>query len=108
MAMARTDARATRGLEEALERCQAFSQLGADITFLEAPQSQEEMQHKARDGFAGWITSTWLPYLERIPTNMKQEFIDSLLDEYLNLHPMDNEGIVQVTMMRLEVEAVRP
>ena len=42
--MARTDARATRGLEEALERCKAFSQLGADITFLEAPQSEEEMR----------------------------------------------------------------
>lgn len=42
--MARTDARATRGLEEALERCKAFSLLGADITFLEAPQSEEEMR----------------------------------------------------------------
>ena len=42
--MARTDARATRGLEEALERCKAFSRLGADITFLEAPQSEEEMR----------------------------------------------------------------
>jgi 2-methylisocitrate lyase-like PEP mutase family enzyme len=42
--MARTDARATRGLEEALERCKAFSELGADITFLEAPQSEEEMR----------------------------------------------------------------
>ena len=42
--MARTDARATRGVEEALERCKAFSQLGADITFLEAPQSEEEMR----------------------------------------------------------------
>ena len=39
---------------------------------------------------------------------MKEEFIDTLLDEYLNIHPMDNEGIVHVTMMRLEVEAVKP
>jgi trans-aconitate methyltransferase len=69
---------------------------------------EKDMQHKARDGFAGWIRSTWLPYLERIPTNRQQEFIDSLLDEYLNLHPMDNKGIVHVTMMRLEVEAVKP
>lgn len=69
---------------------------------------EKDMQHKARDGFAGWIRSTWLPYLERIPANMKEEFIDTLLDEYLNIHPMDNEGIVHVTMMRLEVEAVKP
>jgi 2-methylisocitrate lyase-like PEP mutase family enzyme len=42
--MARTDARATRGLEEALVRCRAFARLGADITFLEAPQNEKEMR----------------------------------------------------------------
>ena len=42
--MARTDARACIGLDEAVERCQAFTALGADITFLEAPESEEEMR----------------------------------------------------------------
>jgi 2-methylisocitrate lyase-like PEP mutase family enzyme len=42
--MARTDARETHGLEEAISRCQAFYQLGADITFLEAPHSEAEMR----------------------------------------------------------------
>ncbi|CAN0431769.1 unnamed protein product, partial [Hapterophycus canaliculatus] len=42
--MARTDARAGLGLEEALERCKEFRNIGADITFLEAPQSEEEMR----------------------------------------------------------------
>ncbi|ALG69360.1 carboxyvinyl-carboxyphosphonate phosphorylmutase [Beggiatoa leptomitoformis] len=42
--MARTDARATEGLDEAIFRAQTFATLGADITFLEAPQSIEEMQ----------------------------------------------------------------
>ncbi|MFN8459349.1 MAG: isocitrate lyase/PEP mutase family protein, partial [Anaerolineae bacterium] len=41
--MARTDARATHGLEEALWRSQAFADLGADIIFLEAPQTEAEM-----------------------------------------------------------------
>ena len=41
--MARTDARAEHGLEEAIERCRAFADLGADILFLEAPQSEAEM-----------------------------------------------------------------
>jgi len=41
--MARTDARATRGLEEALWRLQAFADLGADILFLEAPRDESEM-----------------------------------------------------------------
>lgn len=41
--MARTDARTTDGLDEAIERCKAFAEIGTDLTFLEAPESEEEM-----------------------------------------------------------------
>jgi len=41
--MARTDARASEGLDEAIRRCQEFVKAGADITFLEAPLDEEEM-----------------------------------------------------------------
>lgn len=41
--MARTDARATHGMDEALWRMGAFAEIGADILFLEAPRSEEEM-----------------------------------------------------------------
>lgn len=47
--MARTDARAGLGLEEALERCREFRRIGADITFMEAPQSKEEMERYCRE-----------------------------------------------------------
>jgi 2-methylisocitrate lyase-like PEP mutase family enzyme len=42
--LARTDANTTHGLAEAIERCQRFRELGADITFLEAPTSVDEMR----------------------------------------------------------------
>lgn len=42
--MARTDARTTDGLDEALFRSKEFKRLGADILFVEAPESVEEMQ----------------------------------------------------------------
>ncbi len=42
--MARTDARHTHGMKEALWRCQAFADQGADIIFLEAPKSRQEME----------------------------------------------------------------
>jgi 2-methylisocitrate lyase-like PEP mutase family enzyme len=42
--MARTDARATDGFDEALWRIQAFADLGADILFLEAPENEKEMR----------------------------------------------------------------
>ena len=41
--VARTDARATLGLDEAIWRMRAFAELGADIVFLEAPRSEAEM-----------------------------------------------------------------
>ena len=42
--MARTDARACIGLDEAIVRCQQFREIGADITFLEAPIGEDEMR----------------------------------------------------------------
>lgn len=42
--LARTDARAVHGFEAALERCHDFVEEGADIIFLEAPESVEEMR----------------------------------------------------------------
>lgn len=46
--LARTDARGTHGLEEALWRAQAFAELGADIVFVEAPRDESEMERVAR------------------------------------------------------------
>jgi 2-methylisocitrate lyase-like PEP mutase family enzyme len=43
LVMARTDARATRGLDEALWRARAFADLGADIAFIEAPLTEDEL-----------------------------------------------------------------
>jgi 2-methylisocitrate lyase-like PEP mutase family enzyme len=42
--MARTDARATHGLQEAIMRAREFQRLGADITFVEAPETADEMR----------------------------------------------------------------
>jgi 2-methylisocitrate lyase-like PEP mutase family enzyme len=47
--LARTDARAALGLDEALERCRGFAELGADILFLEAPRSEDEMRLACRE-----------------------------------------------------------
>jgi 2-methylisocitrate lyase-like PEP mutase family enzyme len=49
LVMARTDARFDHGLQEAIERCRIFADLGADILFLEAPQSEEEMEQLCKE-----------------------------------------------------------
>jgi 2-methylisocitrate lyase-like PEP mutase family enzyme len=41
--IARTDSRAIHGFQAALDRCRAFAEAGADVTFLEAPVSVEEL-----------------------------------------------------------------
>lgn len=42
--MARTDARAIEGMDAAIERAQRYVEAGADLTFVEAPISVEEMR----------------------------------------------------------------
>lgn len=42
--IARTDARSTLGLDEALRRGEAYVRAGADILFVESPESEEEMR----------------------------------------------------------------
>jgi 2-methylisocitrate lyase-like PEP mutase family enzyme len=44
----RTDARAVHGLEEAIRRGKAFARLGADAVFVEAPQSEAELEKIAQ------------------------------------------------------------
>ena len=47
--IARTDARAVHGLEDAIARAQAFVEAGADATFVEAPVSVDEMARIGRE-----------------------------------------------------------
>ena len=45
--IARTDARTSLGLDEALRRAEAYAKAGADILFVESPESEEEMRRIA-------------------------------------------------------------
>lgn len=63
--------------------------------------------HEGRSGLESWIRTTWLPYTHQVPEKERKLFITQLADEYLQQHPVDENGIVHVQMMRLEVEAVK-
>ena len=52
LVIARTDARTTLGLDEALRRAEAYLKAGADILFVESPETIEEMEKIGRT-FAG-------------------------------------------------------
>ena len=46
--IARTDARTTLGPDEALRRAEAYARAGADILFVESPESEDEMRRIGR------------------------------------------------------------
>jgi len=47
--IARTDARAVEGLDNALRRARMYREAGADVLFVEAPQSEQEVTQVARE-----------------------------------------------------------
>ena len=46
--IARTDARSEHGIDDAIRRGQAFADAGADVVFVEAPESIDEMEKICR------------------------------------------------------------
>ncbi len=67
--IARTDAREPLGLDEALERVQLYRDAGADVLFVEAPESREELQTITTElnapTFANMIKGGKTPFLNR-------------------------------------------
>jgi len=68
----------------------------------------KRMVHDGREGLAAWIRTTWLPYIRRVPENLKTDFIYEIVDTYLTLEGLNVNDIVPVEMVRLEFEAERP
>jgi trans-aconitate 2-methyltransferase len=59
------------------------------------------------DGFAAWMRTTWIPYVQRLPENVREEFIAAVTRRYLAKHPPDGENNVHVRMVRLEIDAIK-
>ncbi len=68
----------------------------------------KDMKHQGPEGLAGWVRTTWLPFTDRIPTDLKPKFVQLIVDGYLQNHPADADGLVHVGMMRIEAEAYKP
>ncbi len=58
-------------------------------------------------GFATWLRTTWIPYIQRVPENLREEFIAAVTQRYVVKHPPDKSGQVHVRMVRLEIDAVK-
>ncbi len=58
-------------------------------------------------GFATWLRTTWIPYVQRVPENLREEFIQAVTQRYVAKHPADAAGKVHVRMVRLEIDAIK-
>ncbi len=67
----------------------------------------KDMTHEGRKGLDGWLRTTWMPYWQRVPTDLQQQFLDEIVQEYLKSHSMDSDGLIHVPMVRLEIEAIK-
>lgn len=67
----------------------------------------KDMISPGKDGLAGWIRTTWLPYTARVPEEKREAFIREIVCRYTDRRPLDAEGRTHIPMIRLEVEAER-
>jgi trans-aconitate methyltransferase len=67
----------------------------------------KDMVHQGQLGLEGFIRSTWLPYLERLPESLRAPFVSEVAGRYIDRYPLDDQGRSHVQMVRLEVEAER-
>ncbi|HEX7571307.1 MAG TPA: methyltransferase domain-containing protein [Verrucomicrobiae bacterium] len=90
----------------------------------------KDAAYDGAEGFATWLRTTWLPFVQRVPDvvgqasslssfrnttgkmpvplpSLREEFIAAVTTRYLAKHPPDKSGQVHVRMVRLEIEAVK-
>lgn len=80
-------------------------QAGFQIDAIE--RQHKDMCHESREALAGWMRTTWLPYLACVPEGERAAFIDAVVDGYLADVPPDAAGRTHVAMVRLDIAAMK-
>ena len=65
----------------------------------------KKKDHVGIESLKGWIRTTWLPYTQRVPEKEREKFIDIVSKKYVEKYSASSESIINVQMVRLEVEA---
>ncbi len=67
----------------------------------------KDATYPGAEGFATWLRTTWIPYVQCVPEDRREEFIAAVTGRYVAKHPPDRENKVHVRMVRLEIDAVK-
>ncbi len=92
--IARTDARTSLGLEEAIARGKAFANAGADIVFIESPESADEFRRIA-DEVDAWLLANM------VPTGLSPEIAGDTLREWgynIAIYPALGMGVAAAAL----------
>lgn len=65
----------------------------------------KDMQHEGTRGLIGWLRTTWFPYTDCLPVELRDAFLEEVAQDYTAVHPVDGLGKAHVKMVRLEFEA---
>jgi 2-methylisocitrate lyase-like PEP mutase family enzyme len=96
--VARTDARAPLGIDEAIRRAKLYASTGADVIFVEAPQSVEEIEQIAAEVDAALL-------LNVVPGGLTPELEHARLAELgyrVAIHP----GVALAAVVPAAIEAL--
>ena len=94
--IARTDARTDLGMDEALKRAKAFAKAGADILFVEAPESEEEFK-RIGDELRGSLAGDAKLLANMVPTGKSPVVSADRLENYgfsIAIYPSSGMGPV--------------
>jgi trans-aconitate methyltransferase len=67
---------------------------------------EKDMQHRGVEGLTGWLRTTWFPYTDCLPGDLREAFLAEVVAAYTSTFPIDASGNSHVRMVRLEVAAV--
>jgi 2,3-dimethylmalate lyase len=94
--IARTDARTGLGLDEAIKRGQAFAKAGADVVFVESPETIDEFRRVA-DSIDAWLLANMVPS-GRSPEIAQDELKAMGFD--IAIYPSAGMGVVCAALQR--------
>jgi trans-aconitate 2-methyltransferase len=67
----------------------------------------KDATYPGAEGFSSWLRTTWMPYVQRVPEDLREQFIAAVTRRYLAKHPPDARNNVHVKMVRLEIDAIK-
>ncbi len=60
-----------------------------------------------RAAFIAWMTG-WMSYLKKLPKELHEEFLNEIIDCYLEKHPLDAQGKIHYIDYWMEAELLKP